>query len=314
MEEPPVLNWIYVDQETYEIKYGVRDFAQPNLTGPFDCTKQDRRMTLEGWEGFCAVEETPGSWALYFDRDDDGLKRKLPMGTRVLEVELIRREKKERKPKPDIPVPKTLEEMMEQHKAQTAKDEADKAAFLEQQRLEEEQHQDYPQGESGIPRREEEDRGYHSDSERSDAGAAAFRVDDAGPGRTIYEPTGATDPIRDAEKRQALHDTLHGLDRINSAFIRMAAGQRNARARGQGAAPTHAAGAPSDTATYEPSTTWYGSERRAARHGQCEESVTAASSVYSAESPEPKSSEADSVGGYMHPYVESDEYEEFELD
>ncbi|PHH90548.1 hypothetical protein CDD83_3353 [Cordyceps sp. RAO-2017] len=54
-------------------------------------------MTLEGWEGFVAVEEFPGIWALYFDRDDDGLVGKVPMGTRVLEVELTRREKKESK-------------------------------------------------------------------------------------------------------------------------------------------------------------------------------------------------------------------------
>jgi hypothetical protein len=51
-------------------------------------------MTLEGWEGFVVVEEQPGSWALYFDRDDDGLKGKVGAGVRVLEVELWRREKR----------------------------------------------------------------------------------------------------------------------------------------------------------------------------------------------------------------------------
>ncbi|EKG10235.1 hypothetical protein MPH_12685 [Macrophomina phaseolina MS6] len=90
----PILNWIYVDKDTYEVKYGVRADAQPHLTGPFDCTRQDRRMTCEGWEGFVAVEEYPAVWALYFDRDDDGLRGKVPFGTRVLEIELQRREKK----------------------------------------------------------------------------------------------------------------------------------------------------------------------------------------------------------------------------
>lgn len=88
------LNWIYVDIDTYQVKYGLRVDAQPNITGPFDCTRQDRRMTLEGWEGFVVVEEDPGIWALYFDRDDNGLRSKVAQGTRVLEVELWRREKR----------------------------------------------------------------------------------------------------------------------------------------------------------------------------------------------------------------------------
>lgn len=117
-DDPPMLNWVYVDKDTFEVKYGLRVDAQPHHTGPFDCTRQDRRMTLEGWEGFCAVEETPGVWAVYFDVDDNGLRRKVPMGTRVLEIELIRREKKERKPEPDPNAPQTLDEKMEELKNQ----------------------------------------------------------------------------------------------------------------------------------------------------------------------------------------------------
>ena len=90
----PILNWIYIDKNTHEVKYGIRDQSQPHVTGPFDCTRLDRRMMFEGWEGFAAVEEYPAAWALYFDRSDDGLKDKVPFGTRVLEVELVRREKK----------------------------------------------------------------------------------------------------------------------------------------------------------------------------------------------------------------------------
>ncbi|KAF7920348.1 uncharacterized protein EAE98_009041 [Botrytis deweyae] len=76
------MNWTYVKRETYEVKYGVRLDAQPNITGPFDCTRQDRRLTLEGWEGFCAVEkeangEKTGIWTLYYGRDDGRLVKKL---------------------------------------------------------------------------------------------------------------------------------------------------------------------------------------------------------------------------------------------
>ncbi|KAI1374371.1 hypothetical protein F4677DRAFT_447366 [Hypoxylon crocopeplum] len=129
-DDPPMLNWIYVDKDTYEVKYGVRADAQEHITGPFDCTRQDRRMILEGWEGFVAVEEFPGIWALYFDRDDDGLTTKVPMGTRVLEVELTRREKKERKPQPDPNQPQTLDEKMRQHKEQTQREEEEKQEML----------------------------------------------------------------------------------------------------------------------------------------------------------------------------------------
>jgi hypothetical protein len=93
----PIMNWVYIDRETYEAKYGVRADAQPNLTGPFDCTRQDRRLTFDGWEGWCAVEEYDGYWCLYFDIDDDGLKSKVALGTRVLEVELSRKEKRFKK-------------------------------------------------------------------------------------------------------------------------------------------------------------------------------------------------------------------------
>ncbi|KAH7093093.1 hypothetical protein FB567DRAFT_402065, partial [Paraphoma chrysanthemicola] len=90
----PIMNWVYIDRETHEAKYGVRVDAQPNFTGPFDCTRQDRRLTFDGWEGWCAVEEQPDLWALYFDVDDDGLKSKVTPNTRVLEIELSRKEKR----------------------------------------------------------------------------------------------------------------------------------------------------------------------------------------------------------------------------
>lgn len=98
-------------------------------------------MTIEGWEGFVAVEEVPGSWAIYYDQDDDGLKSKVSMGTRILEVELIRREKKERKPEPDAEEPETLSEKMEQHKAQTQQTEAERQQFLASQTLEDDDPQ-----------------------------------------------------------------------------------------------------------------------------------------------------------------------------
>ncbi|MCJ1452187.1 hypothetical protein MMC28_002529 [Mycoblastus sanguinarius] len=97
---PPVLNWIYVDKETNEVKYGNKIEAGDHIKGPWNCTKIDRRMTFEGWEGFLAVREKAGTWALYFDREDDGLKGKVE-GKRTLEIEVMRRERKKGKESAD---------------------------------------------------------------------------------------------------------------------------------------------------------------------------------------------------------------------
>ncbi|KUI72433.1 hypothetical protein VM1G_07612 [Cytospora mali] len=99
-DDPPVMNWIYVDRQTYEVKFGNRAWAEPNFKGPFDCTRQDRRLTLGGWEGFVAVKEG-NFWALYFDLEGDRLQSKVAEGTPVLEVELQRIEM--RVPKPEKP-------------------------------------------------------------------------------------------------------------------------------------------------------------------------------------------------------------------
>jgi hypothetical protein len=90
-DEPPIMNWIYVDRDTFEVKFGTRPYAESNLNGPFDCTRQDRRLTFGGWEGFVVVKEGD-FWALYFDRNMDNLRSKVKEGTPVLEVELLRQE------------------------------------------------------------------------------------------------------------------------------------------------------------------------------------------------------------------------------
>ncbi|KAK2027532.1 hypothetical protein LX32DRAFT_592423 [Colletotrichum zoysiae] len=97
--EAPIMNWIFVDPVSYQIRFGNRAAADGNLTGPWECTRQDRRLTLGGWEGFCAVLEESGVWGLYFDCDGDGLHKKFDDDGRVvIEIELLRREMRTRKP------------------------------------------------------------------------------------------------------------------------------------------------------------------------------------------------------------------------
>ncbi|KAK5118431.1 hypothetical protein LTR62_002945 [Meristemomyces frigidus] len=91
------LNWAYVDRETHEVRYGVRAEAERHKVGPWSCTKIERRLSFEGWEGFMAVqeEEGEGMWALYFDCNDDGLRRDGQpgrLGKPILELEVWRRE------------------------------------------------------------------------------------------------------------------------------------------------------------------------------------------------------------------------------
>ncbi|KAK4561678.1 hypothetical protein LTR86_004357 [Recurvomyces mirabilis] len=91
------LNWVYVDKDTYEVKYGIRVEVEDHKVGPWDCTKIEHRLTFEGWEAFMAVQEESGSdlWALYFDCNDDGLRRDGQpgkLGKKILELEVWRKE------------------------------------------------------------------------------------------------------------------------------------------------------------------------------------------------------------------------------
>jgi hypothetical protein len=96
-DEPPQLNWIYVDKDTYEVKCGLRVEAEPHLVGPWNCTPIDRRLTFEGWEGFTVVEVEENVWQLYYDVDDDGLGKKISPDKRIMEIELTRKEVRMRK-------------------------------------------------------------------------------------------------------------------------------------------------------------------------------------------------------------------------
>lgn len=90
------LNWVYLDRNTGELKYGAREEAQGHILGTWNWTDDELGLTLEGWEGFVAVEVVRGIdggrslWQLYFDRNDDKLDGKVK-GKRILEVSLERR-------------------------------------------------------------------------------------------------------------------------------------------------------------------------------------------------------------------------------
>lgn len=103
-EEAPTLRWVFLDANTHEMRWGGRPDSQGHICGPFDWTKDEQRVTLEGWEGWLAVrlpedelqeqaEKELGVdgrdiWRLYFDQNDDGAN--LPEGAKGLEIQLKR--------------------------------------------------------------------------------------------------------------------------------------------------------------------------------------------------------------------------------
>lgn len=103
-DDPPMLNWLYVDRNTLELRYGNRTQSIQHIVGPWDWTEDDQvGLLLEDWEGFVAVEEEKGVWAMYYDINDDRLARgKKVGGRRVLQCSLERRVFDEARQKADM--------------------------------------------------------------------------------------------------------------------------------------------------------------------------------------------------------------------
>ncbi|KAJ5126021.1 hypothetical protein N7448_005330 [Penicillium atrosanguineum] len=104
-EESPTLRWVFLDVNTHELRWGGRPDSEGHVCGPFDWSKDETYVTLEGWEGWLAVrlpeddtqertnqelgiDEGRGVWRLYFDHNDDGAD--LPPGAQGLEIRLKR--------------------------------------------------------------------------------------------------------------------------------------------------------------------------------------------------------------------------------
>lgn len=92
IDKQNMLNWVYVDKLSYPLTYGIRAKAQPHLTVPMKLIRVDGddRLTFDKFEGFRAVEEASGDWALRFHKDDNGLRGKVPLNSKVTEIELVR--------------------------------------------------------------------------------------------------------------------------------------------------------------------------------------------------------------------------------
>ncbi len=88
---PPLLNWIYVDKHTMELKYGNKSTSISHNVGPWDWTENEEGLIFDELESFTAVEDpATKKWQVYVDMNDDGLKRCVPKGRRMLQISLKR--------------------------------------------------------------------------------------------------------------------------------------------------------------------------------------------------------------------------------
>ena len=106
-DEPPLMNWLYVDRFTSEVKHGNRSASRAHRVGDWGHTNQDSDgeeiadaedaggVDLDGAEQFVAVQPRPGDaegrWEVYWDQQDDKLgEGKEVEGRRVLRISLER--------------------------------------------------------------------------------------------------------------------------------------------------------------------------------------------------------------------------------
>jgi hypothetical protein len=77
--EPPLLNWIYVDNDTAELRYGNKTQSIDHTVGPWDWSKDETQVTLKKKQRCIAVKKPKSKhWQLYWDMDGDGLAAYVP--------------------------------------------------------------------------------------------------------------------------------------------------------------------------------------------------------------------------------------------
>ncbi|ETN46942.1 uncharacterized protein HMPREF1541_01131 [Cyphellophora europaea CBS 101466] len=89
--DPPLLNWIYVDNDTAELKYGNKSQSIEHRVGPWDWTKDETYVKFAKAQLFVAVENPKTKkWQLYWDNDEDGLSKYCPLKWKKVYVTLER--------------------------------------------------------------------------------------------------------------------------------------------------------------------------------------------------------------------------------
>ena len=99
-KDPPMLNWIYVDKDTREIKYGNRTQSRAHIVGSWGWDAGEEGgaggLTLESREGAVAVEGNDG-WEIRWEDDDGSVGiKKSPKLTVSLERKMLEPKEEDR--------------------------------------------------------------------------------------------------------------------------------------------------------------------------------------------------------------------------
>lgn len=94
-DDPPLLNWIYIDKDTMEMKYGNKSASIEHNIGPWDWSEDEEQVVFDDMEAafinaFYAVERAPGKWQLFFDMKGNRLADYVSTRMRRVQVELHR--------------------------------------------------------------------------------------------------------------------------------------------------------------------------------------------------------------------------------
>jgi hypothetical protein len=72
-DEPPMLNWIYVNRDTRAVEYGARKDTIGHIIGPWGWSEDERFLTLDGSSGgfLARKQDVEGveRWVLLWDPD-----------------------------------------------------------------------------------------------------------------------------------------------------------------------------------------------------------------------------------------------------
>lgn len=69
-DDPPALNWIYVDKDTHAVRHGGRQDTVGHVIGPWGWSSDETWLTLEGDNSrFVAVEQENKKWCVFYDPD-----------------------------------------------------------------------------------------------------------------------------------------------------------------------------------------------------------------------------------------------------
>jgi hypothetical protein len=91
-DNPPLMNWIYVDKHTMELRYGNKTASIAHHVGPWDWTEDKEGIIFDKEDAlFMAVlHPAKKKWQLYYDIDGDDLQHYVPQGRQKLQIMLRR--------------------------------------------------------------------------------------------------------------------------------------------------------------------------------------------------------------------------------